>query len=122
MADRLEIPLPAADLARATGTHAPSLRRVLRLLVSVGVFEEDEAGRFALTPLGTLLREDAPGSMKALVTLFAGVEIQDSWRELEYCVRSDWDDARELFEASGFELTRILPTPARVAVIEGSPR
>jgi hypothetical protein len=81
-------PRDVTALARATGSHAPSLRRVLRLLVSVGVFEEQPDGRFALAPLGELLREDAPGSMKASVTLFAGVGIQDSWKELEYCVRT----------------------------------
>src|SRR5262245_65214030 len=36
------------ELARATGTHAPSLNRVMRLLASVGVFDEQEEGRFAL--------------------------------------------------------------------------
>jgi hypothetical protein len=81
-------PQPIEELARATQTHAPSLRRVLRLLASVGVFAEDAAGRFSLTPLGDLLREDVPGSMKDAVSVFAGVEIQDSWRELEYCVRT----------------------------------
>ena len=28
---------------------------------------------------------------------------------------------RELYTAAGFELTRIVPTPARAAVIEGVP-
>jgi hypothetical protein len=54
----------------------------------VGVFEELEGGRFGLTPLGELLRSDVPGSMRASVTLFAGLGIQDSWRDLEYCVRT----------------------------------
>ena len=81
-------PQPLEELARATHTHAPSLRRVLRLLASVGVFEEDPSGRFSLTLVGDLLREDAPGSMKDAVSLFAGIGIQDSWRELEYCVRT----------------------------------
>jgi hypothetical protein len=81
-------PRAAAELARSTGTHAASLRRVLRLLVSVGVFDEGDDGRFSLSPVGELLREDVPGSMKASVTLFAGVGIQDSWKELEYCVRT----------------------------------
>jgi len=81
-------PRSAEDLAGATECHAPSLGRVLRLLASVGVFEVADDGRFSLTPLGDLLREDAPGSMKANVTLFAGVGIQDGWKELEYCVRT----------------------------------
>jgi hypothetical protein len=78
----------ANDLASATATHAASLRRVLRLLASVGVFEERADGRFALTPLGGALRSDVPFSSRASVLLFAGVGIQDSWKELEYCVRT----------------------------------
>lgn len=89
VADRLgEGPRSFEDLARDTETHAPALRRVMRLLASVGVFAEDGDGRFSLTPMGELLREGVPGSMKDAVALFAGVGIQDSWRELEYCVRT----------------------------------
>jgi hypothetical protein len=81
-------PLDAEALATATEADAGALRRVLRLLVSVGVFTEDEDGRFGLTPLGDSLRADAAGSARAMVLLFAGVRIQDSWKELEYCVRT----------------------------------
>lgn len=76
------------DLAKATETHGPSLNRVLRLLASVGIFEERENGNFALTPLGELLRTGVPGSMRSSVLLFAGIGIQDSWKELEYCVHT----------------------------------
>jgi precorrin-6B methylase 2 len=58
------------------------------LLVAVGVFEEDAAGRFALSPTGELLRSDVEGSMRSAVRLFAGPDIQDSWKDLEYCVRT----------------------------------
>jgi SAM-dependent methyltransferase len=57
-------PKSPAELAAATGTHAPSLYRLLRGLASVGVFAEDDAGRFALTPMAELLRSDAPGSLR----------------------------------------------------------
>jgi SAM-dependent methyltransferase len=53
-----------AELAIATGTHAPSLYRLLRALASVGVFAEDAGGRFGLTPVAELLRSDAPGSLR----------------------------------------------------------
>jgi hypothetical protein len=75
-------------LASATNTHAPSLNRLMRLLASVGVFEERENGSFALTPIGEFMRSGVPGSMRASVMLFAGVGIQDSWKELEYCVQT----------------------------------
>jgi len=79
-------PLSVAELAARTETDASALRRILRLLVSVGVFGEDEHGAFDLTPLGAAMRSDVPGSARSLVLLFAG--IQDTWKELEYCVRT----------------------------------
>lgn len=81
-------PRDAGDLAAALGADASALRRVLRLLVSVGVFVEDPDGRIALTPLGEALRDDVPGSSRHMVMLFAGVGIQDDWRELEWVVRT----------------------------------
>ena len=53
-------------MVRATGTDAASLNRLMRLLASAGVFEEEEEGNFALTALGQCLREDVPGSARAL--------------------------------------------------------
>jgi SAM-dependent methyltransferase len=76
------------DIAKATQTHGPSVNRVMRLLASIGIFEEREGGRFALTPLGELLRTGVPGSMRSSVLLFAGIGIQDAWKELEYCVQT----------------------------------
>ena len=76
------------EIAEATATHAPSLNRVLRLLASVGIFEERENGSFALTSVGDCLRAGVPGSARAMVMLFAGDRVQDSWRDLEYCVRT----------------------------------
>ena len=81
-------PRPVEALAQATSTDAPSLRRVLRLLASAGIFTESDDGRFSLTPQGDLLREDAAGSMKAMVMLFGGERLQENWKELEYCVRT----------------------------------
>jgi hypothetical protein len=51
----------AAELAAVTGTHPPSLHRVMRSMAGVALFAEDEQGRFSLTPLGNALRSDAPG-------------------------------------------------------------
>jgi SAM-dependent methyltransferase len=81
-------PRDCRDLATSTETHAPSLNRMMRLLASAGVFEEREDGRFALNPIGEFLRTGVPGSMRASVMLFAGIGVQDAWKELEYCVRT----------------------------------
>jgi SAM-dependent methyltransferase len=84
IADRLrDGALGAGTLARATGVHAPALERVMRLLASVGVFNEEADGSFALTPIGTCLRTDVPGSMHAAVLLFGGIT-QRAWGDLPY--------------------------------------
>jgi hypothetical protein len=104
-----------ADLAQETRTHAPSLNRVMRLLASVGVFEEGEGGTFALTPLGELLRTGVPGSMRSSVQLFAGVGIQDSWKELEYCVQTGEPAFRRNSpDADAFSFIRNDPEAARI--------
>lgn len=62
-------PRSAAALAEELGVHAQSLYRVLRLLASVEVFSEDEAGLFSLTPAAEYLRTDAPGSLRSAVRM-----------------------------------------------------
>ena len=81
-------PRRATELAEATATHVASLHRVMRLLASVGVFEEGDGGTFALTSLGECLRQGIPGSARAMVLLFTGDRVQNAWRDLEYCVRT----------------------------------
>jgi hypothetical protein len=81
-------PRDCNELANDTRAHAPSLNRVMRLLASVGVFAEEESGEFSLTPLGECLRTGVPQSSRAMVMLFAGNRISESWKDLEYCVRS----------------------------------
>src|SRR5271163_433618 len=77
-----------AELAETTGTHASALNRLMRLLSSVGVFEENPDGKFALTAVGECLRANVPGSLRAMAMMHAGGWIQDSWRDLEYCIRT----------------------------------
>jgi hypothetical protein len=80
-------PVDCEDLAAATDTHAPSLRRVLRALASVGVFTEVSPGSFALTPLAELLRAGTPGSMRALAIMYAEEQYR-AWGELLHSVRT----------------------------------
>ena len=59
-------PKTAAELAKASGANEDALYRVLRLLVSLGIFEEVAPRRFALNPAGELLRKDAPNSLRGM--------------------------------------------------------
>lgn len=74
-------------LAMASGTHAASLRRVLRLLASAGVMAEEPDGRFSLTAIGTCLRDDVPGSMRAAALLFGG-PAHRNWLSLPYSLKT----------------------------------
>jgi SAM-dependent methyltransferase len=66
-------PASSGELARATGTHAPSLYRVLRLLAALGVLDEVEPGSFGLTVLGDRLRSDAPAGMRSWAVFLEAV-------------------------------------------------
>ncbi len=65
IADQLALgPLPAEVLAARAGAHAPTLRRILRLLVTHGVFIEHEDGRFDLNAAAEYLQSAHPGSLR----------------------------------------------------------
>jgi hypothetical protein len=70
IADHLaETPQSAETLARATGTHAPSLYRLLRLLASVGIFNELHERTFAHTELSLTLKSNVPGSVQPIACM-----------------------------------------------------
>lgn len=72
-------PRDLAALAAHTGTHEPSLHRLLRALASLGVLTETEPRRFALTRLGAALRQDAPGAARSTVLTLAGDWQWQAW-------------------------------------------
>ena len=78
----------STDLAQAAGAHALSLYRVMRLLASVGVFAEDEDGRFQLTPLAECLRTGGPGSMRSYVITRGEEWLWRPWGALLHAVRN----------------------------------
>jgi hypothetical protein len=55
-----------SELAQASGANADALYRILRLLASMGLFEEVAPKKFGLTPAAELLRSDVPGSMRGI--------------------------------------------------------
>ena len=95
-------PVDCEDLALATNTHAPSLRRVLRALASVSVFTEVSPGSFALTPLAELLRTETPGSMRALAIMYAEEQYR-AWGELHHSVRTGETAFEQQFGMGYFE-------------------
>jgi hypothetical protein len=88
IADLLTEPKTATELAAETNTHAPSVYRLLRTLASMGIFTENAAGKFELTPLAALLREDAPNSMRDFTIMMGEDWIWRAWGELMYSVKT----------------------------------
>jgi len=81
-------PKSAAELAPPTGTHAPSLHRLMRALAGLGILAQDGEHRFSLTPLGQALRSGAPGAARASVLTLAGDWIWHGFDHLLYSVET----------------------------------
>lgn len=75
------------ELAVASGTHAPSLYRLMRALASIGIFAE-ENGRFSSTPLAETLESGAPGSLRYFAMAELGQEHYSAWEEFPYSVKT----------------------------------
>jgi hypothetical protein len=103
----------STQLADATDTHTGSLHRLLRFLAILGVFEQVESDRFALTPVGELLRADVPGSGRCLA-LFRGEESYRAWGDLLHTVKSGEQAFARVIGAPVFEYLVEHPERAQI--------
>jgi len=106
-------PASAEELADASGVHAPSLRRVLRALASLGVFAEDDHGRFDHTPLSRGLCANGPGSLREFVVMLGEAESWRSWGEVMHSVRTGEPAFDKVFGTSQFDYLAGHPDAAR---------
>lgn len=81
-------PMNAEQLARLTGTHEPSLYRLMRTLAGLGILTEDEEHRFALTAVGDALKTGAPGSARATILTIASDWWVSGFGQLLYSVQT----------------------------------
>lgn len=89
IADRLATGAMSAEaLAGPTGTHGPSLYRLMRTLAGLGVLQEDASKRFSLTPMGEALRTGAPGSARATILTLASGWMVGGFGELLHSVQT----------------------------------
>jgi Dimerisation domain len=87
LADLLRDGAKSVDaLADATGAHAASLHRLLRMLAGEGVFREVRDGEFALTALGETLQSDSPNSVRARALYLAAPEVWAAWGQMRHSV------------------------------------
>ncbi len=93
----------ADDLAQASGADPSALYRLLRALASLGVLHEADGQRFSLTPLGTPLRSDVPGSINGWVRLTGREYLWRSWGNLANAVRTGENSFQSLHGSNVFE-------------------
>lgn len=87
LADHIESGrVSSTALAEATGTHQPSLYRLLRTLVAIGLFTEPAPDHFGLTEVGEQLRSDSPNSLWAFTRFFTNPSLFASWQEVRHTI------------------------------------
>ena len=101
-------------LAKATNTHPRALYRVLRALASVGIFSEDDQGRFGLTGLAEPLRSDAPDSLRAFSVMQGSEWVWRSWGEIIHSVRSEKPAFEHVFGMPLFDYYAANPEAGRI--------
>ena len=103
-------PKTAEELASLTTTNAPSLYRVMRTLASLGLFTEDASHRFALQPLGAVLRSGTPIHATALT--LGGDLVTRALDHILYSVQTGQTGFQKSFGAPLFEWLASRPVEA----------
>src|SRR3954453_22315134 len=82
-----DAPQTSEALAKATGSNAGALHRVLRVLASHGIFEARD-GSWAHTETSRLLRQDHPASMRDYIRMIGMPVFWRAWEHIEHSVRT----------------------------------
>jgi hypothetical protein len=81
-------PLAIDDLARRVGADPDALARLLRALISEGIFTRRRDGRYALNAQGSALRSDAPVSIAGMARWVGLPEHREHWSHLVDAIRT----------------------------------
>ncbi|MBV8181450.1 MAG: hydroxyneurosporene methyltransferase [Mycobacterium sp.] len=81
-------PLPVDALAARVNADPDALRRLLRALISCGIFRQRRDGRYELNPLGDTLRSASPASMAGLARWVGSRQHREHWSLLASAVRT----------------------------------
>jgi len=115
IADLLAAGAKSAEvLASETGANTLALHQLLRALASLGVVDELEPGRFALTAMGEQLRTGVPGSVRNIALTWGSERAWRSWGELRHSILTGTPAFRHVFGVNAFEY--MARDPKQVAV------
>ncbi len=111
-----------AELATLSGAHAPTLSRLMRMLVSIGVFAES-GGRFSNNAMSELLRSDVPQSMRAWARMFGADFNWSATHALLHSVQTGEPAFQHVFGEEKFSYLSHHPEKAKLfdeAMVSGS--
>ncbi len=95
-------PKKAEQLATEVQANPKALFRLMRHLAAIGIFTQDESGKFGLTPLGELLCTDNPESMR-YGAIFSGEENYKAAGNLLHSVRTGETAFNNLYGKGHFD-------------------
>jgi DNA-binding transcriptional ArsR family regulator len=96
-------PLTIDELATRVDADADALRRLLRALISRGIFRRRRDGRYELNSLADTLRSDAPVSMASAARFYGSQEQRERWTLLVDSVRTGTSIVPALRGKSSFD-------------------
>jgi C-methyltransferase len=96
-------PLAIEELATRVGADADALHRLLRALISRGIFRHRPDGRYELNSLADTLRSDAPISMTWAAQFYGSREQRDRWTLLVDSIRTGRAVVPALHGKEGFD-------------------
>lgn len=114
IADALvERPLPLDELARRVDADPDALKRLMRALISRGIFRERH-GRYELTPLAEPLRANVEYSMLGWARFVGSAQHREHWSDLVESVRTGEPAVPRLRGKGAFEYLADEPELAAV--------
>jgi hypothetical protein len=104
IADTLaEGPLERDELADRIGANPDALGRLLRALISRGIFRRRRDGRYDLTPLARTLRWETPDSVAAFARFAGSAQDREHWSHCIDAVRTGMSVVPTLRGMEGFD-------------------
>jgi hypothetical protein len=96
-------PLSVDELAAAVDADADTVSRLLRALISRGVFRRRRDGRYDLTPLAETLRSDGDVSLRAFARFVGSPQDREHWSHFTDAIRTGRAVIPELRGKPAFE-------------------
>lgn len=104
----------AAELARKLEVNEDALYRILRLLASQGIFEENNARGFRNNEVSNFLRTGVPGSVRSLFIFWGSDFHYPSFGKIMHSIKTGESSRTFLSGTDGFEHLRRDPEQARI--------